>query len=186
MKTKPQRDLDFTPYNLPEEYLTAIGIVSTATAQTEDILQNAIAGLLKVDIEVGWAVTTHMANPLRDSCLRSLAEIQIDDLDTLDELDLLLDDIKAAFAKRNNIVHNLWCHDINTKEIYTVVTSARTRLEVDITKVDLQSIGEAATSMYTAGINLQNFSWKMSCFQTSHHKTEFGDISLRRLESNEK
>ena len=51
------RNLDFDPRNLPRDYLEAIGLACASYAQTEDHLQMAIAGLLKIDSETGWAIT---------------------------------------------------------------------------------------------------------------------------------
>ncbi len=96
---------DFDPHNLPQKLLAAIGLALTSYAQTERMVQDAIAGCLGVDTEYGAAATTHMAMPLRFSVLKSVAEIRIDDLDALDELDELISKVEDAANRRNAIAH---------------------------------------------------------------------------------
>ena len=103
--------------------------MTACAAQTESIVEMAIAGCLRVDSEYGRAVTTHTTMPLRFSVLRSTAEIHIDDLDALDHLDVLLETIEAAFIKRNAVVHHSWCRDPLTDAVFTVEETARTGSE---------------------------------------------------------
>ena len=100
---------DFDPRNLPQEMLTAIGLVAACSAQTENIMEQGIGGCIGTDFEYGFAITTHMNAPLRDHVLRAVAEIRIDNLDDLDELDRLLDEINKASTKRNAYMHHTWC-----------------------------------------------------------------------------
>jgi hypothetical protein len=97
--------LDFTPHLLPQELLAALGLMAAAAAQTEDIIEMAIAGILGIDGERGYAVTCHMSAPLRASVLKSAAEIRFDNPAVLDELDILLDRIKLAQGYRNDMLH---------------------------------------------------------------------------------
>src|SRR3954464_10947754 len=71
-------DLNFDPFNLPMKMLAAIGLITSCSSQTEHIIEEAIAGLLGVDVEYGFAVTTHMTAPHRDNVLRAVAEIRLD------------------------------------------------------------------------------------------------------------
>jgi hypothetical protein len=87
---------DFDPRNLPERLKIAIGLAITSFSQTEQFIQHAIAGCCGIDIEYGKAITLHMTMPLRFSVLRSVAELRIDDLDTLDELDYHLERIEQC------------------------------------------------------------------------------------------
>lgn len=116
----PEIIYDFDPRNLPPEYLAAIGLVTTTWSQTDHTVEMLIAALLGIDAEYGLAVTTHMAQPLRDSVARAAAEIRIDDLDALDELDQLLDRVKEAADRRNGIAHQTWCRHPVTGDVYRV------------------------------------------------------------------
>ena len=67
------------------------------------MIQEAIAGCARVNMEIGRALTTHMTAPLRIDVLRALAEITVDDLDVLDELDELIDQFNAAAKKSGTV-----------------------------------------------------------------------------------
>lgn len=151
------RNLDFDPRNLPKEYLEAIGLACACYAQTEDHVQMAIAGLLDVDSEVGWAVTTHMTAPLRESVLKSLTDIKFDDLSDIETFDRLLADVAEATNRRNRIAHHTWCLDEETGEVFQVRTQARTRVNVDLTPISLASIKADAKFIYDAGIEFLRF-----------------------------
>jgi hypothetical protein len=151
------KDYDFNPYNLPPDLLTAIGLALANAAQTEAIVSQAIAGCLGIDAEYGGALTTHMQMPLRFSILRSVAEIRIDNLDDLDELDLLIEQIDVAFQKRNVIAHNTWCRDPETNETFIVKEIARTRYEMDLIPMSTDQVEGDALFIYEAGMKLQKF-----------------------------
>jgi len=146
-----------TPRNLPHDLLAAIGLMTTSSAQTEHCVQAAIAGCLGVDFEYGKAVTTHMTAPLRDSVLRSVAEIKIFSLDTLDELDKILDWVNEGYGKRNSIVHHPWCRDPETGAVFTHKETARTRLESDLVPMTVDQVKRDALFVYEAGMALYMF-----------------------------
>ncbi len=154
---KPSVIYEFDPRKLPEDLLAAIGLVSTCSAQTESVVESGISGCLEIDFEFGAAVTTHMNAPQRDNVLRAVAEIRIDNLDDLHKLDRLLDEINVAFAKRNAYLHRSWCQHPTKREVYTVKTSARGRVETDLVAMDLNEIRSDAQFIYEAGMNLQTF-----------------------------
>ena len=151
------KEYDFDPRNLPDELLAAIGLATASSAQTESIIQAAIGGCLGVDFEYTGALTAHMTAPLRDSILRSIAEIRIDDLDALDELDEILDEVNAAFTKRNAIVHHQWCRDPDTHECFTVKETARARYEMDLIPMTVNQVKADASLIYNAGMRLMSF-----------------------------
>jgi hypothetical protein len=148
---------DFDPRNLPERLHIAIGLAIASYAQTEDIVQQAIAGCCGLDIEYGKAITVHMTMPLRFSALRSVAEIRIDDLDLLDELDRHLDRLEECTAKRNGLAHSKWCRDPTTGDLYIVEEKARSRLEAELRPVSIEDVERDATLIYQAGIDLYAF-----------------------------
>jgi len=150
-------EYDFDPHNLPQEYLVAIGLAVASSAQTEKIIEMAIAGCLGVDAEYGAAVTTHMTAPLRFGVLRSVAEIRIDDLDALDELDDLLAEAETAAAKRNAIAHHGWCRNPKTKEVFTVKEVARTSYSTDLIPMPIDRVKADAEFIYQIGMKLMVF-----------------------------
>lgn len=149
--------LDFDPRNLPASLRKAIGLVAASSALTESVVQSGIAGCLGVDPEYGWAITTHLNGPTRDQILRSVAEIRIEDLDALDELDRLLDDVSEATAARNNHIHNQWCRKPSTAQVYAVKIKARGRVETELIETPIEQIEADAKRIYDTGIALYQF-----------------------------
>lgn len=154
---KPTIVYDFDPRNLPDSMLIAIGLVAACSAQTENIVEQGIAGCVGTDFEYGYALTTHMSTPHRDHVLRSVAEIRIDDLDDLDTLDMLLDEIEKAFKKRNAYVHHSWCRNEETGQCFTVKTTARGRVEMDLVPMTVDQVKGDAAFIFQAGLNLLTF-----------------------------
>jgi hypothetical protein len=150
-------EYDFDPRNLPQEVLAAIGLAVASSAQLEYVIQSGIAGCAGVDFEYGAAITTHMTMPLRDSVLRSVAEIRIENLDDLDTLDDHLDKVDEALKRRNALVHHSWLRDPKTGAIYTLKEVARTRYEMDLIPMSIDKIKEDALFIYDVGANLYDF-----------------------------
>jgi hypothetical protein len=154
---EPTTVYDFSPYNLPQDLLAAIGRVVACAAQTEHIVQMAIAGCAGIDFEYGGAITTHMNMPLRFSALRATAEIKIDDLDALDELDDLIDAIDKAFERRNAVVHHQWARDPETNLTGTMKETARTSYQMYLVPMTVADVERDALLLYTSGLKLFQF-----------------------------
>jgi len=150
-------EFDFNPHHLPNDLLIAIGRVVTASTQTENIVNMAIAGCLGIDFEYQVAVTQHMPLPLKFSVLQSAAEIRLDDLDALDELDDLLERIKAALEKRNGIVHDSWATEPLGRTVHRVTQKARVRVEANMMAVNVADVGNDANEIVAAGLALMKF-----------------------------
>ena len=149
--------LDFEPMNLPPEHLQAIGLMSAAASSADSIVEMAIAGMLGIDGEQGYAVTAHMSAPLRANVLRSAAEIVIDNRRALDELDLLLDAIKKAAEARNDYVHGSWCVRPSDGAVFLVQQKARTHVKIESRPVTVDEIKSKAVAFHEAGLNLMRF-----------------------------
>jgi hypothetical protein len=154
---QPSKVYDYDPRNLPSDMLQAIGLIAACSAQNEYIIQQAIGGCLGVDIEYSDAVTTHMSSPHRDNVLRAVAEIKIDSLDDLDQLDALLDKINEGFSRRNGYVRHSWCRDQKTNDCFTTQVTARGRVEVALLPIAVEKILEDADFIYVAGLELHSF-----------------------------
>ncbi|MEQ1900129.1 MAG: hypothetical protein ABL866_05300 [Devosia sp.] len=94
---------------------------------------------------------------MRDQVLRAVAEIRIDDLDVLDELDEILDAILDANSRRNDHVHNEWCRKPKSDEVFQVKAKARGRVEMDLIPVSIDKIKSDAQLIYDVGIRLYEF-----------------------------
>lgn len=153
----PFSNIDFDPRKLPKEYLEAIGLVAACSAQTENTVEMAIMGCLGLDHEYGLATTTHMSAPLRDDVLRAAAEIRIDSLDALDDLDTILDRINTTVGRRNSTVHNLWGVDEKTGQVITAKVTARGSLQAQYIPMSVADIRKDAIAIYDAGMDLLKF-----------------------------
>lgn len=155
--TKDASTYDFNPFNLPERLHKAIGLVITSCVQTEEILKDAIGGCAGLDFEYAGAMTTHMNMPLRFDVLRSVAEIRMEDLDDLDQLDTLLDSIKAAFEKRNKIIHNRWARDPENDELFFITETSRSSYKMEAIPITVAQVEADALAIYEAGMRLMEF-----------------------------
>jgi hypothetical protein len=151
-------ELDFNPYSLPTDFIKAIGLVTAATGQTEDTIEQLIAGCIGVDFEYGLTVTLHMTMPQRFGAIRAATEIRLNDLDALDELDELIERAEKAFERRNSIVHHQWCIEPKTGRVFTVRQKARRSLKTDVIEMGVKEIEEVAKEMYDVGMALYVFS----------------------------
>ena len=157
MPKHPEVIYDFDPHNLPPEMLRAIGLIVMASAQTESIVGHFISSMLGADAAESIALTAHMSNPLKEQVARALIELLAADAETVDAVDDLLDNIQAAYEKRNTIVHNRAVRHPDTNEIFSLRESARGSTRMKLTPITVQEIEEAAASLYEAGIALERF-----------------------------
>jgi hypothetical protein len=153
----PIKEYDYDPRNLPKAVLESLGLAIACASQAEEVISLAIGGCLGLDIEHSIAATTHMALPLKFSVLRSAAEIRIDDLNDLDELDKLLEDVDKALGKRHLFAHAEWCQDPDTKQLFLVKKVARTSVNAEKTSVTPESVRADALTIYQAGMALMEF-----------------------------
>jgi hypothetical protein len=148
---------DFNPNSLPLELLQAIGLATAASAQTEHVLGMLIGGLLNIDDVHTEALTAHMAIPLKDHVIRTLAELHAPDLEDLDLLDEMLDKAKTCFDARNLLVHNSFCIDPKTGNVMSLRARARGSLLVELKPVSIDEIKEQAAALYKIGMDLMEF-----------------------------
>ena len=149
---------DFDPRNLPQDVLAAIGLAMAASAQTESAIEMAIGGCLGLNVDAAAAVTTHMPAPLRDHVLRAAAEIRIENLAVLDELDRILDHIKNEVQpRRNAIAHNTWCRDPDTGEVFVVRQTARGSVDAELIPMPIDKIKADGLIIYNAGLEMIDF-----------------------------
>lgn len=153
----PEIIYDFDPRNLPPDYLETIGLVTACWAQTDHTVQTFVGACLGVDALYSIAVTAHMAVPLRDGVARAVAQLRIDDLDRLDELDVILDRVKVAADKRNLLAHHGWCRHPKTGQVYIFKETARGTVAGSLILLSVEQIKSDAMFIYETGIDLLQF-----------------------------
>jgi len=176
---------DFDPRNIPPDMLRAIGSIITCTSFAEAILDQILAGFINTDVEIGSAVTAHMSMPLKFGILRSTAEIVINNLQDLDELDGIIDELENALKQRN-----IYAHDqigIARDQVFAVSTKARAGLEVGLKPLAVDKIEAEAIRIYNAGMALFTFAGMRNLFPASppprtprQHKTKAARKRLRK------
>ena len=149
---------DFTPANIPPEYLQAIGHLVVAFSFLEMNLQTAIHGLARmVDSEYGAALTTHMTGPTRLSALESVAELTLNDLPKIIEVEDLIRAVRKSSAQRADYVHAFWSRDRETNEVYTSRYESRTGLTVKMSRPSITAITREAEAATNLGVKLWSF-----------------------------
>jgi hypothetical protein len=148
---------DFEPKNLPTDYLAAIGLVVANASQTDNIMRDFIGALLGVDNIETIALGTHMSTPMKDDIIRSLAELSAPCASEIDQIDDILDRIRSAIARRNEVAHNAFAIHPTTGEIFSMRERARGSLQVDFRPIKVEELLSIADDVYKAGIALMQF-----------------------------
>lgn len=148
---------DFDPRNLPPEYLQAIGLVVTASSQTESILQDFIGALLGIDNVQATALTAHMSFPLKDDVIRTIVELDAPHVSEVDVIDDLLDAVKIALDKRNLVVHNRLYRNPENNEIFSMRQTARGSFQATLKKISVEEIKQDAALIYQVGMDVMSF-----------------------------
>jgi hypothetical protein len=147
---------DFDPRKIPETYILAVGKVSINWTQTENIIDDAIAGVARLNSMHGWAITAHMNFPMKCDALMSLAELLLNGEDH-ESLRLTIARVKILAESRNRYVHGYWATHEDTGAVYLTAIKARGKLKADYTTVALADIEATAASIYKAGMDIMNF-----------------------------
>lgn len=147
-------DLDFNPNNLPKDILEALGLITACSAHSDYVIESGIAGCLGVNIEYGSAVTTHMTTPHRKDVFLAAAELRIDDVNILIQLEDILNELVEALKVRNDYVHNSTARTKSTNETFMVRSEARGSVNVSLLPLSVEVIRRDAQRIYKAGISL--------------------------------
>lgn len=156
-ENQPSIIYDFDPRNVPNEILRAIGLVTAAAAQTERILQTFIGALLKIDNIQAAALCAHMSFPLKETVIRTLAELEAPTMQEVDIIDTLLDDVKDALDKRNIVVHNSLAIHPHDGHVYSYRTRARGSFQLELKAITADEIEEDAATIYEVGMEIMRF-----------------------------
>lgn len=148
---------DFDPRNLPAKFLQEIGLIVACSVQTENIVEDAIADLLRLRLIPAKILTTHMSMQIRTGVLRSAAQHCWADKETLAQFDVAIQRIEAAISERNRIAHITWLRDPDTGETFTSKTKARNGLKMNLEPVTPEFLHKIALEIYDAGVALLQF-----------------------------
>lgn len=148
---------EFNPNKLPDDYLRAIGLVISCASQTEEIMRSFLGALLGADIIETVALGTHMSLPMKDDIIRAVVELNAPSASAVDEVDDILDNIRAAMQLRNEVAHNAFAIHPDSGEIYSLREKARGSLQAEIKPVKVEELLAVADQVYGAGMALQEY-----------------------------
>lgn len=148
---------DYDPNYLPPEYLRAIGLLVTASAQTEEVLKMLLGRLLGADNIQSRAFTAHLNIPTIINAIKTLSGLDAPSVKVLDDLDDLLDKTQSLFEERNSIVHNPFGTDPTSKTVVNVRISAKGTLKAEHKSIELSEIERIAAQMYEVGMKIVEF-----------------------------
>jgi hypothetical protein len=120
-------------------------------------LQDFIGALLKIGNFQTVAVGAHMSFPLKETIMRTLAELDAPYVNEVDAVDDLLDAVKVALDKRNVIVHNSLAMHPTNGEVYSYRERARGSLQVELKVIAVEEIEKDAAAIYEVGMDIMRF-----------------------------
>lgn len=100
--TKLKDDSDF----MTVKHIAGIGSVAVQWAFMEEWLKAVARALCKADRGYGYILTNHMPVQTLIDTIRTMGWFAFADEEA--EFDTLMDQIKAAYAKRNILIHSVW------------------------------------------------------------------------------
>jgi len=147
---------DFDPRNLPQDLLSAIGLVVASAAYAEDIIDQAIGGMSRLDFEYTGCLTTHLTMPIRFKALRSTAKITLSENDLTVLLDIVAR-LEKAFEERNAVVHNVWVRDPDDGGVIMLKETASREYKIDLVPKTIPAVQAVAANLYAVAMELEVF-----------------------------
>lgn len=143
--------------DIPSEYLTEIGRVSTRWAILESVIDLCLMRLSSREIQDPRSsiVFNHMALPMKLDIMGALVNELIDrgfqGFETYPEV---LQQLKQAQEKRNIVAHSKWRLNEETKHVEVARMSARGKLKTSITTMTVTEINAIANLISKASQDL--------------------------------
>lgn len=148
---------EFNPNKQPKEALAAIGVASLSIAQIEDQVRSAIAGLAKIDYELGGAMTTHIPFQTCLDILLTMGNVAFAKPEPQNTLKRLVSALKDANKRRNKLVHRQLATRERDNTLHFIVRSARGSFILSTEKTSVRALQADAAAIYKASMDLQSF-----------------------------
>src|SRR5690606_29810176 len=142
---------DYDPRNLPPELLKAVGLAITSWVQTENVIKQVIAGMLRLTFIQGLAVTTEMSNHHLLNALSTLADLEFDEHEQ-DLLAPLVKRLRKGCTARNELSHDQWYRHPKTNELFLRRDSAKGSIKISSVPRTVAEIEMAAAEIYQVGM----------------------------------
>jgi hypothetical protein len=142
--------------DIPNEYLTEIGRVTTRWAMLESVIDLCLMRL--ADKEVldprSLIIFNHMAFPMKLDVMGALVSELTPGYPALSGFPTVHQSLKQAQEKRNFIAHSKWGTDEKTGEVQISRLTARGKLKTSITPITVTEIKAAADLIAKAAQDL--------------------------------
>jgi hypothetical protein len=141
---------------IPDEYLTEIGRVTTRWAMLESVIDLCLTLLIgNREFDVRSAIIfNHMAFPMRIDVMGALVSQLLPDYSGLAEFPTVHQLLKQAQEKRNLIAHSKWGVDEQTGQVTVSRLTARGKLKTSIVPISVAEITAAADLIAKAAHDL--------------------------------
>ena len=138
--------------DIPDEYLTEIGRVTTRWAILEGVLDLCLAKLTGKEITDprSLIIFNHMAFPMKLDVLGALVSELLPGYPKLSAFPSVHQKLKQAQEKRNLIAHSRWGVHPETGQIEYSRLTARGKLKTSVTPISLDEVKAAAESVTDA------------------------------------
>ena len=143
--------------DIPDEYLTEIGRVTTRWAILESVLDLCLMKLAGKDITDSRSliIFNHMAFPMKLDVLGALVNELLPGYPGLAGYPSVLQSLKQAQEKRNMVAHSKWgVNATNPAQVEISRLTARGKLKTSVTPISLDEIKAAANLVIDAAQNL--------------------------------
>ena len=148
---------DFSPSNIPDKILIAIGRVALSSAQTESVLGDFIGTLLNIDLIESHVLTKDMSASTKIKNIRELIELNAAHAGIVDEVDELVDKIEEALKQRNTLLHSSIGVDEETYETFLLKSKSKKNSIGEVIKITPSEILKVAEEIEDSGLKLVAF-----------------------------
>jgi len=144
------------PPDIPDEYLTEIGRVTTRWAMLESVVDLCLTRLAGKDILDARSaiIFNHMAFPMKLDVMGALVSELLPNYPELSGFPTVHQLLKQAQEKRNSIAHSKWGTDEQTGKVQISRLTARGKLKTSITPISVSEIRTAADLIEKAAHDL--------------------------------
>jgi hypothetical protein len=146
MNNEDVRNLNFSGWPLPDEYLIELGRVSALWGSLESFLNICIgklAGFHELHDPKPFILITHASVPQRLDMFGALCEHLVAELPHLAAYKQVIGALRTAQKSRNNFMHHGMAVNPESGAVDMAIGSARGTLKVSVEKVDIADIRRA-------------------------------------------
>jgi hypothetical protein len=138
---------------VPDEVMLEIGRISVQWNSLENLLTICIGKLAGFDVQkepASFVMVNHSSFPQKIDIFSSLCELLCEDYPKLKDYKEAVSAIKIAQKRRNKYIHNTITHDKKSDIVHLSSGTARGKLKISITPLDLSDLKETIRDIHEA------------------------------------